>query len=83
MKTLFERLGGTEGITSLVDEVVEAHMNNPAISARFLPYTEQPEKLATIKKHTIDFFVMGSGGPTKLFRQRHAHHTQRHEHQPC
>jgi hemoglobin len=63
MKTLFERLGGTEGITSLVDEVVEAHMNNPAISARFLPYTEQPEKLATIKKHTIDFFVMGSGGP--------------------
>jgi len=63
MKTLFERLGGTEGITTLVDEVVVAHMNNPAISARFLPYTEQPEKLATIKKHTIDFFVMGSGGP--------------------
>ncbi|HEY9114242.1 MAG TPA: group 1 truncated hemoglobin [Bacteroidales bacterium] len=63
MKTLFERLGGTEGITSLVDEVVEAHMNNPAISARFLPYAEQPENLATIKKHTIDFFVMGSGGP--------------------
>jgi len=63
MKTLFERLGSTEGITSLVDEVVEAHMNNPAISARFLPYAEQPENLATIKKHTIDFFVMGSGGP--------------------
>lgn len=60
---LFERLGGTTGITTIVDDVVEAHMNNPAISARFLPYKEQPEKLAVIMKHTIDFFSAGSGGP--------------------
>jgi hemoglobin len=60
---LFDRLGGTQGITSLVDAVVEAHMNNPAISSRFLPYKEQPEKLAVIKQHTIDFFSAGSGGP--------------------
>lgn len=62
-KILFERLGGSTGITTIVDEVVEAHMNNPAISARFLPYKEQPEKLAVIKRHTIDFFSAGSGGP--------------------
>jgi hemoglobin len=62
-KILFDRLGGTSGITALVDDVVEAHMNNPAISARFLPYKEQPEKLAMIKRHTIDFFSAGSGGP--------------------
>ena len=62
-KILFERLGGTEGITTIVDDVVEAHMNNPAICARFLPYKEQPEKLAVIKQHTIDFFSAGSGGP--------------------
>ncbi len=37
-KILFERLGGTTGITSIVEDAVEAHMNNPAISARFLPY---------------------------------------------
>ena len=60
---LFERLGGTTGINSIVDDVVEAHMNNPAIAARFLPYSEQPEKLATLKKHTVDFFSAGSGGP--------------------
>ncbi|QIP16250.1 group 1 truncated hemoglobin [Spirosoma aureum] len=60
---LFDRLGGTEGITSLVDAVVEAHMSNPAINARFLPYKEQPEKLALIRRHTIDFFCAGSGGP--------------------
>lgn len=62
-KILFERLGGSTGITTIVDEVVEAHMNNPVISVRFLPYKEQPEKLAVIKRHTIDFFSAGSGGP--------------------
>ena len=63
MKTLFERLGGTKGITSIVDDAVEAHMNNSAINARFLPILERPGDLAIIKKHTIDFFSMGSGGP--------------------
>ena len=61
-KILFERLGGTAGITELVDAVVEAHMNNLAINSRFLPYKEQPEKLAMIKQHTIDFFSSGTGG---------------------
>jgi len=60
--TLFDRLGGTAGITAIVDEVVQAHMENPAISARFIPYGEQPERLAVIKKHTVDFFSAGSGG---------------------
>lgn len=62
-KTLFERLGGAEGISSIVDDVVDAHMNNVSISSRFLPYKEQPERLAVIKKHTVDFFSAGSGGP--------------------
>ena len=61
-KTLFERLGETAGITAIVDDVIEAHMNNPAISARFLPYRDQPERLAIIRQHTIDFFSAGSGG---------------------
>ncbi|WP_163711688.1 group I truncated hemoglobin [Mangrovibacterium lignilyticum] len=60
---LFERLGGTEGITKIVDDVIEAHMNNPAVSARFLPYKETPEVLSVIKKHSVDFFSAGSGGP--------------------
>jgi hemoglobin len=60
--TLFERLGGTEGITSIVDDVIKVHMTNPAIKARFTPYLEQPERLAVIRQHTIDFFSAGSGG---------------------
>ncbi|MEH6762942.1 MAG: group 1 truncated hemoglobin [Aequorivita antarctica] len=62
-KTLYERLGGKEGISLIVDDTVNAHMNNPAINARFLPFKEKPEQLAIIKKHTIDFFCAGSGGP--------------------
>lgn len=36
--SLYERLGGKEGITSIVDDVIAAHMANPAISAIFEPY---------------------------------------------
>jgi hemoglobin len=61
--TLFEQLGGREGISLIVDDTVAAHMENPAIKARFLPFKEQPERLEIIKKHTIEFFSMGSGGP--------------------
>lgn len=61
---LFDRLGGTAGITTIVHDVLEAHMNNPAISARFLPYKEEPERLARIVQNTIDFFCAGSGGGT-------------------
>lgn len=61
--TLFEKLGGREGIYKIVEDTVENHMNNPAIKARFLPYKNEPEKLAVIKSHIIDFFSMGSGGP--------------------
>ncbi len=61
--TLYDRLGGSPGITALVDDILEAHMVNPVIKARFLPYREQPEDLAAAKKHLCDFLGMGSGGP--------------------
>jgi hemoglobin len=60
--SLFERLGGTEGISQIVDDVIKAHMTNPAIKARFTPYLDQPERLAIIRQNTIDFFSAGSGG---------------------
>lgn len=61
--TLFERLGGKSGILTLVDNTVDAHMKNPAINPRFLPFLEDPERLAKIKQHTVEFFTAGSGGP--------------------
>ncbi|RLD61731.1 MAG: group 1 truncated hemoglobin [Bacteroidetes bacterium] len=60
--SLFDRLGGTEGITSIVDDAVAAHSINPVIKARFLPYDEQPERLALIKQHFVEFLSAGTGG---------------------
>ena len=62
-KALYERLGEFEGITQLVDDVVDIHMGNPTVSPRFLPLKETPEVLAMIKQHTVNFFCAGSGGP--------------------
>jgi hemoglobin len=61
--TLFDRLGGRNGISNIVDDTIKNHMNNPKINARFLPLKDKPKELAVIKQHTIDFFSAGSGGP--------------------
>lgn len=60
---LYERLGGAAGIFKIVDDMVEAHLNNPQIQARFLPYLERPDVVAEVKRHTRDFFGAASGGP--------------------
>lgn len=60
--TLFERLGEVDGIKAIVDDAIDMHMKNPAISARFLPYLKDPDRLAVIKQHSVDFFCAGSGG---------------------
>ena len=76
MKTLFERLGGRAGISVIVDDTVDFHMANPNVNARFLPYRDTPEKLATIKNHTVDFFDFGSGGPA-VYKGRDMESTHR------
>lgn len=62
---LYERLGGERGIASLVDDIVEFHMQNPRIRARFLPYREDPAHLEVVKGHLRDFLAAGSGGPVE------------------
>ncbi|MDR5866159.1 group I truncated hemoglobin [Halomonas koreensis] len=61
--TLYERLGGERGIAELVEDIVAAHMQNPRIQARFLPYREDPARLEEVKGHLRDFLSAGSGGP--------------------
>jgi hemoglobin len=62
-QSLYQRLGEEKGIANLVNDAVSLHMANPHVSPRFLPYKEQPERLATIKQHTVNFFCAGAGGP--------------------
>ena len=33
--TLYQRLGGAEGMTLLVDDVIGAHLANPLVKTRF------------------------------------------------
>ncbi len=61
-KTLFERLGGSSGIQALVKDIVDKHMENPAIRARFRPYLDTPDKLEATKRHLCAFLETGSGG---------------------
>lgn len=61
--SLYERLGAARGISTLVDDIVAAHLDNPLIRARFVPFLKDPEKVATVKRHLRDFFGAGSGGP--------------------
>jgi hemoglobin len=59
--SLYQRLGERKGISNLVNDIVDAHMNNPVIKARFLPYKDS-EKLEHTKELLIQFLCTGSGG---------------------
>jgi len=61
--TLYERLGGSAGIRRIVDGMVEAHLENPAIRPRFVPYLDQPERVGKIKQHYCTLFAELSNGP--------------------
>ncbi|MFA8436725.1 MAG: group 1 truncated hemoglobin [Marinifilaceae bacterium] len=58
--TLYERLGGTEGITKIANDVVDIHFANPAIATR---YINAKSDIAAIKKGAATFFIAGTGGP--------------------
>ena len=62
-ESLYERLGSESGVRNLVEDIVDAHMQNPVIKARFLPYKSDPDHLAELKQHLCDFLAAGSGGP--------------------
>jgi hemoglobin len=58
MTTLYERLGGTEVIRRIADDLVDLHASNPRIAPRFAG-----ADLPALKKAAGDFFISGSGGP--------------------
>ncbi len=57
--TLYQRLGGADGIARLVDDVMAAHLDNPIVKTRF----ENIKDMARAKKMAREFFCAGSGGP--------------------
>ena len=59
-ESLYEKLGGTEGITRIASDVVDNHMANPAVSVRFKNAKTSVEEL---KHAAATFFITGTGGP--------------------
>ena len=56
--SLYERLGGTEGIKRIANDLVDTHMANPIIAPRFA--NSDPDK---VKNGAATFFITGTGGP--------------------
>lgn len=59
--SLYERLGGAQGISRIVDDVIESHLQNPLVNARF----KSIKDIEHSKKMAREFFAAGSGGPEK------------------
>lgn len=57
-KSLFERLGGITGITSIANDVIDNHLANKTIATRFAN-----SDVARIKNAAATFFIAGTGGP--------------------
>ena len=58
MTSLYERLGGTEGITAIASDLVDLHLGNPRIAPRYVD-----SDVAAVKHAAATFFIAGSGGP--------------------
>lgn len=57
--SLYQRLGSADGIARLVDDIINAHLNNPIVKTRF----ENIEDLDHAKMMARQFFCAGAGGP--------------------
>ncbi len=56
--SLYERLGGTEGITQIASDLVDIHIANPRIAPRYAN-----SDIAKVKNGAATFFIAGTGGP--------------------
>ena len=59
MSSLYERLGGTDGITAIASDIVEFHLDNPRIAPRYAD-----SDVPAVKNAVATFFIAGSGGPS-------------------
>lgn len=56
-KTLYERLGGQEGISAIVRDIIDNHLKNPIIKVRF-----ERADIPKLQRLAVEFFCMGAGG---------------------
>lgn len=56
--SLYERLGRRDGITRITRTLIENHLRNPIVSARYAA-----RDLGKVEQHVVEFFCAGAGGP--------------------
>lgn len=61
--TLFERLGGVDGITRIANDVVDNHVANKTIAIRFVN-----TDIKKLKHAAATFFIAGTGGPADAYK---------------
>lgn len=78
-RTLFERLGGEQGVTAIIEDFIPRALQDPRVNwerkglvrtglfHRNQPAAWQttPSNVATLKKHLIQFLSLTTGGPAK------------------
>ena len=77
-QTLFERLGSEQGITAIVDDFTARVLEDPRVNwdrsgvkqggllrrdERVTNWTANPENVARLKKHLMQFIALATGGP--------------------
>jgi len=55
--SLFERLGGNEGITAIANDVIDNHVANKTVANRFAQ-----SDIPALKHAAATFFIAGTGG---------------------
>jgi hemoglobin len=74
--SLFERLGGQDGITKIVDDFLPRAMQDPRVNwdrqgvragnvfhHQSVAWSPSPDNVAHLKKHMVEFFALATGGP--------------------
>lgn len=61
-KSIYEKMGGEEGVSLIVEDIVAMHMENVKIQHYFIPLKENPEHFNLFKQHVKDFLSAGTGG---------------------
>ena len=57
--SLYERLGGSEGITQIASDALDNHLSNPRIKARY----QHLENIEAVRQGAANFFIQATGGP--------------------
>jgi hemoglobin len=56
--SLYQRLGGRDGITRITRTLIENHMANPLVRTRYAA-----SDMDKVERRVIEFFCAGAGGP--------------------